>query len=586
VYIDVVSGNRAGMEGPLPSSRYSIVSRVGCGGMAEVYLARDTVSDNKVALKLLKEQYVDSEEFRKRFRREAESIASLSHPNIVSAYDWGKAEDGRPYIAMEYVEGGTLAKRIVTKGALDPFEAAAIARQVALALAESHRRGVIHRDIKPHNIFLTGNPLDSVGAVKVGDFGIARALEATVMTGTSMILGTVGYLSPEQARGEPMGPWSDLYSLGVVLYEMLTGRVPFDADGPIAVAMKHVSEVPCSPREVNPQVPEDLEAITLTLLSKNPALRYPGALALVEDLERVGCGLTPRYFREEVSTETLEHQALPNPRAAGRANSTGPARPRDGRASALTASRKRWRLRRRLSAAAIVGISALTLAAGGPAAGLYEIPGLPVFRSLAEGMANHPEEDQVLPVQADDHPEEDQVLPVQKEEGRYASQEESEKDKTPSESQGAVENFEDSALDSGSSVPELASVEPAPETQHVVKPTASPLSPSTQPKAKSSRGSGTSTSSTSPTRKGETKGSSPLAKNIAEQSQPKSLLQNSSQKTSGNSADLTEFSKDKADNREGAQEEREEAREQAEEQAEDAAEEKEEAREEAKERLK
>src|SRR5919107_5137240 len=227
------------MEGTLLSSRYSIAGMVGRGGMAEVYLARDMVLDHTVALKLLKEQYADSEEFRKRFRREAQSIASLSHPNIVSAYDWGKAEDGRPYIAMEYVEGGTLAKRVASKGTLDPFEAAGIARQVALALAESHRCGVIHRDIKPHNIFLTGNPLDSIGAVKVGDFGIARAIEATAVTDTSLIVGSVRYLSPEQARRESMGPSSDLYSLGVVLYEMLTGRVPFDADGPIAIAMKH-----------------------------------------------------------------------------------------------------------------------------------------------------------------------------------------------------------------------------------------------------------------------------------------------------------------------------------------------------------
>src|SRR3712207_618053 len=142
------------MEGPLLGSRYSVVSIVGRGGMAEVYLARDVSSGRKVALKLLKEQYVDSEDFRKRFRREAESIAALSHPNIVSAYDWGEAEDGKPYIAMEYIEGGTLAKRIARRGVLYPSEAAAIARQVALALAESHRHGAIHRDIKPHNIFL------------------------------------------------------------------------------------------------------------------------------------------------------------------------------------------------------------------------------------------------------------------------------------------------------------------------------------------------------------------------------------------------------------------------------------------------
>lgn len=225
------------------------------------------------------------------------------------------------------------------------------------------------------------------------------------------------------------------------------------------------------------------------------------------------------------------------------------------------------------------------LAAGGPAAGLYEIPGLPALRSLAEGMANQPEGDQVLPVQTEDHPEGDQVLAVQTGAGRYASQEESEKEQTPSEPQGEAENPEELALDSESSVPELASVELSPETQHVIKPTASPLS-SSQPKAKSSRESGTSTSSTSPTLTGGTEGGSPPAKNIAEQSQPKSSQQISSQKTSGTSAQLTEFSKDEAANREEAQEERDDTREQAEEQAEEVAEEKEKAREGAKERPK
>ena len=153
-----------------------------------------------------------------------------------------------------------------------------------MALAEAHRHGVIHRDIKPHNIFLTRDPFDSVGAVKVGDFGIARALKATTVTDTTFILGSVRYLSPEQAMGEPVGPRSDLYSLGVVLYEMLTGRVPFNGEGPIAIAMKHISELPPSPKQANPDVPESLEAVTQRLLSKDPAFRYPDALALAEDL--------------------------------------------------------------------------------------------------------------------------------------------------------------------------------------------------------------------------------------------------------------------------------------------------------------
>jgi hypothetical protein len=345
--------------------------------------------------------------------------------------------------------------------------------------------------------------------------------------------------------------------------------VPFDADGPIAIAMKHIAEVPPSPREVNPEVPEVLEAITLRLLSKNPASRYPGALALAEDLGRVGCGLTPRYFREEDCTETLESAALPNLMATRSANSHGLAGPRDRRVSAVTASSKRRRRRRRLSAAAVVMISALTLAAAGPAAGLYKIPWLPEPRSLAEGIVDPSEENLVLPAQTD--------------EGRYASQEESETKKTPSETQGKAENSEKPALDSRTSASELASGESAPETQQLTEQTSGTLLSSTQPKAKSSRGSDTSTSSTSPTPTGGTKEGSPPAKNTAKQSEPRSLRQNSSARTSDTSV---RFSEDAAASSEEAQEEREEAREQAKEQAEEATEEKEEAREEVKERHK
>jgi hypothetical protein len=269
-------------------------------------------------------------------------------------------------------------------------------------------------------------------------------------------------------------------------------------------------------------------------------------------------------------TEVIpESPTLPQPIAAGRTNSPGPVGLRNQRASAEAAGRKRRRFRKRLSAAAIVGISALTLAAGGPAAGLYEIPWLTELHSLAEGMANQPEENLVLPAQPD--------------EGGYASQEESETQKTPSEPQGEANNSEELALNSNNSVSELSSGASAPETQHVTEPTASTLSLSTQPKAKSSRGTDTSTSSTSPTRTKGTKGGSPPAKSTAQQSEPKTLRQSSSEKTSGTSV---RFSKDEAANQEEAQEEREEAREQAQEQAEEAAEEKEEAQEEAKEREK
>ncbi len=283
------------LQQTLVDNRYSILSLLGSGGMGHVYLARDEVLGRDVALKVLKEPYTDDAEFVERFRREARNAAALSHPNIVPVYDGGKAEDGTPYIAMEYMAGGTLGERIEREGKLDAREAAAIAIQIAQALREAHRRGVVHRDVKPHNIFLAEYPASSSaapdgissGAVKVGDFGIARAAEATTMTDSNLMLGTPRYLSPEQAKGEPVGPKSDLYSLGVVLYRMLTGRVPFDDEDPIAITMKHVSEPPPSPKETNPGIPEEMNALVLRLLSKDPEGRHGDAAELIRDLKEV-----------------------------------------------------------------------------------------------------------------------------------------------------------------------------------------------------------------------------------------------------------------------------------------------------------
>ena len=268
--------------------RYSIRSTLGGGGMARVYLAHDEVLGRKVALKVLRDQYAEDAEFAERFKREARSAASLSHPNIVAVYDRGVAEDGTSYIAMEYVPGGSLKDRISRKGVLEPGTAAAVALQITEALEEAHGRGVVHRDIKPHNILLT-----STGAVKVADFGIARAAAYTSISQTSLVLGTAGYMSPEQALGEPVDPRSDLYSLGVVLYEMLTGELPYTADNPVAISMKHVNEPLRPPREVNPEVPESMDAVVTKLLSKDPADRYEGATELSEDLRRVRDGLPP-----------------------------------------------------------------------------------------------------------------------------------------------------------------------------------------------------------------------------------------------------------------------------------------------------
>ena len=268
--------------------------------MADVYLAHDDILDRDVALKVMSTRYKGDEEFVERFKREAQSAAALSHPNIVSIFDRGESEDGTYYIAMEYLPGGTLKDRILKRGALPAYTAAAVALQMAEALRAAHERDVIHRDIKPHNILVTGS-----GDVKVTDFGIARAASSSTMTRTGHILGTAHYISPEQAMGEHVGPASDLYSLGVVLYEMLTGELPFDADTPIGIAMKHVNGPVRPPQELNPSVPDGINAITLRLLAKNPDYRYGSDAELIDDLERFGAGLDPSGATTELMTRAM-----------------------------------------------------------------------------------------------------------------------------------------------------------------------------------------------------------------------------------------------------------------------------------------
>src|SRR5215203_5907919 len=274
------------MQRPLIDGRYALGELLGGGGMAQVYLTRDEVLGRDVALKVLRAQYTDDEGFVERFRREAKNAAALNHPTIVQVYDQGRTEDGTYYIAMEYVPGGTLAQRIKQGGPMGPAEAAGVASRLAEALAVAHERGIIHRDIKPQNVLLTAS-----GDAKVADLGIARAASSKTMTETSLIFGTASYMSPEQAKGERVGPQSDLYSLGVVLYQMLTGELPYTADNPLATAMKHVDEAPRHPREANPAVPEELDALTAKLLAKDPADRYASAAELAEDLGRVRDGL-------------------------------------------------------------------------------------------------------------------------------------------------------------------------------------------------------------------------------------------------------------------------------------------------------
>jgi eukaryotic-like serine/threonine-protein kinase len=276
------------MRQPLIDGRYALGELLGGGGMANVYLARDDVLSRDVALKILRGQYANDEGFVERFRREAKNAAALNRPDIVQVYDQGRTGDGTYYIAMEYVPGGTLAQRIKQEGPLDPGEAAGVASRVADALAAAHARGIVHRDIKPQNVLLSTS-----GEAKVADFGIARAASASTVTETSSIMGTAAYMSPEQVRGERVGPASDLYSLGVVLYEMLTGELPYAADNPLATAMKHLDEPPRRPREANPAVPEGLDVLTAKLLAKDPGDRYASAADLAEDLRRVRDGLPP-----------------------------------------------------------------------------------------------------------------------------------------------------------------------------------------------------------------------------------------------------------------------------------------------------
>jgi serine/threonine protein kinase len=305
------------MQWAFVDGRYVVERLLGSGGMAQVYLTHDEVLDRHVALKILRDQYAEDEEFIQRFRREARSAASLSHPNIVSIYDQGRSEDGAYYIAFEYVPGGTLKERIRREGVLESAVAVRVALQITNALSEAHEKRVIHRDIKPQNLLVTQK-----GDVKVTDFGIARAAASmsSVATGTGAVLGTVAYMSPEQARGEPVGPQSDLYSLGVVLYEMLTGTLPYEAYSPIAQAMMHINEPPRSPRHVSPKVPEPLDALTLRLLAKDPEDRYPSTAALTNDLERVRCGLPLAAVDTKKTAQILTplppHSAAPEGRTA------------------------------------------------------------------------------------------------------------------------------------------------------------------------------------------------------------------------------------------------------------------------------
>ena len=271
------------------SDRYAILRSVARGGMADVYLAHDQLLDRPVALKVLFPELSVDPSFVERFRREAQNAARLSHANIVPIYDWGESETDKTYfIVMEYVEGKPLSALIRSEGALLPDRAAGIGADVAHALAFAHRNGVIHRDVKPGNVLI-----DSHDNVKVTDFGIARAANATEsLTQTGAVMGTATYFSPEQAQGQRVDARTDVYSLGVVLYEMVTGKTPFTGDSPVAIAYKHVREDPVRPRDVNSAIPAPFEAIVMKAMAKEPSDRYASADELRADLLRYRRGRT------------------------------------------------------------------------------------------------------------------------------------------------------------------------------------------------------------------------------------------------------------------------------------------------------
>jgi eukaryotic-like serine/threonine-protein kinase len=258
--------------------RYRVLERLGSGGMAEVYCAEDQQLGRRVALKVLHRRFAEDEQFVERFRREASSAAGLSHPNVVAIYDRGEWQ-GTYYIAMELVDGRTLKEIVRDKGPAPPEAAVDVTLQILRAARYAHKHGVVHRDIKPHNVLI-----DHDGRVRVTDFGIARAGTSDI-TETGSVMGTAQYLSPEQAQGRPVDARSDLYSIGIVLYELLTGQVPFDADSPVSVALKQVSEPPVPPADLVPAIPPAIDAVVLRALEKDPSLRYQSADEFIAALD-------------------------------------------------------------------------------------------------------------------------------------------------------------------------------------------------------------------------------------------------------------------------------------------------------------
>ena len=285
--------------------RYALEEKIGSGGMAEVYLARDKLLDRQVAVKILHEAYRSDAEFIERFHREAKAAARLSHPNIVSIYDVG-VEDEDHYIVMEYVQGNSLKDKLREEGALSIPDAVKIAKDIASGLNHAHTNNLVHCDVKPHNILLTSD-----GHAKIADFGIARAITESTMTYSGSVIGSVHYFSPEQAQGKSITPKSDVYSLGVVMYEMLTGKLPFTGDNAVAVAMKHIEEEPTPPSALRSQIPPMFEAITIRAMSKAPENR-PSAFDLIQSLSTIETNLNATNSGDPEATQLLPRSESAN----------------------------------------------------------------------------------------------------------------------------------------------------------------------------------------------------------------------------------------------------------------------------------
>ncbi len=383
------------MTATLISGRYELADRLGSGGMSSVYKATDRVLERTVAVKILAEHLSDDEKFVARFRREALAVAKLIHPNIVQVYDTG-VDDGRHYIVMEYVEGRSGAQILQSRGPLGPEFAVEIGTQACAGLDYAHRQGIIHRDVKPGNLMVIGGPAGrrngAGGAhdpptgemtVKLTDFGIARAAEQTRLTQVGSVVGTAAYLAPEQARGEEATPASDVYALGVVIYQLLTGRLPWEGSTLAELALRRESERPLPPSSYDPAVPETLSTAVLRSLDGDPAGRYSTARQLASALRAGGAGLeppapdgAPTQPTHAMAGETGATRHLPAEPAPPPARRAPAARPRPRPRPAAAARKPRGSVARRVRsaigvmlviailAAVVAGIVLLTTSAG------------------------------------------------------------------------------------------------------------------------------------------------------------------------------------------------------------------------------